>query len=938
MSVQITLLGVPSVMRDGAPAVLDTRKALGLIAILALSDHPRPRDALCELLWPAHDPSGARGALRRTLSTVRGAVGEENIRTAGEGVALDRGPGLEIDIDGFRELTCDDATPTELHAGVALFAGGFLDGFSLRDSVEFDDWQRTQAELLSRALGSALRRLVAALSAQGEHEQALAHAHRWLALDPLHEPAHRELIRLHARTGDRAAALEQYRACVRTLSRELGVAPLQETAELYEQVNDGRLTAFGPPAAAPPRATRAEPAQLPLTGREAELAALAHAHAAASPNGHLAVIEGEAGVGKTRLFEDFAQSARAASAIVLATCCHDDEAGLPYGPVVELLRAAVARDGERAWVDRVAPQRLADAAFLLPELALLRPDTAAPPPLDGPGARVRLLEAIGAVLAAACDGPLSGIVFVDDLHGADEATIDAISYLGRRLDGRRLLLVMSWRSEAVQPGHRLRRLAADGARAGAATIVSPARLTRDEVAALVQAVVPETPAELAHRVYIESEGLPLFAAQYLAACADGVTEPASDGLPADVHGFLTARLARLSAVARQVLGAAATIGRSFEFSTVREASGRGEEEIVVALEELLAQNVIREVPGPEPSYDFSHDKLRSLVYAETSLARRRLLHRRVAAALTKGTPADARAALIAKHLRLGGDDIAAAAHYRIAAEHAAALHAHADALNHLDAAVALGDPDVGGAHERIADLRTLLGDYAGALTAYATAAAHADAGARALIDHKLGNVHHRRGEWARAEAHFGAALEATTSDQLVRRARIQTDLGHTLLQIGDRHRAAQLASEALAQAGSDVRCRAQAHNLLGVLARGAGDLADGATELQRSLDLARELADETAQAAALNNLALVARDAGRLGDARDLTERALELCIAAGDRHREAALENNLADIDHAAGDREASMAHLKRAVAIFAEVGGDEAMRLPEIWKLVSW
>jgi tetratricopeptide (TPR) repeat protein len=90
--------------------------------------------------------------------------------------------------------------------------------------------------------------------------------------------------------------------------------------------------------------------------------------------------------------------------------------------------------------------------------------------------------------------------------------------------------------------------------------------------------------------------------------------------------------------------------------------------------------------------------------------------------------------------------------------------------------------------------------------------------------------------------------------------------------------------------------------------------------------------------AALNNLALVARAVGDLDQALELTEAALRACAEYGDRHREAALENNLADLHHAAGDEEASMEHLKRAVAIFAEVGGDEATRLPEIWKLVSW
>jgi len=541
-SMQITLLGVPSVTRDGERAVLDTRKALALIAHLALSERPRPREALCDLLWPEHDASHARGALRRTLSTVRGAIGDDGVQASSDSVALQRGPDLEIDVECFRRLAAEGASTDDLGAAVAQYSGRFLDGFALRDSVEFDDWQGIQAEVLSRELGSALRRLVAGLVQRGEHEPALAHARRWLELDALHEPAHRELIRLHALTGDRAAALEQYRDCVRTLSRELGVSPLQETAELYEQVNDGSLTPPAQAAQRPPAASGSVPAplQLPLVGRERELAALAGAHAASRPEGRLAVIEGEAGIGKTRLFEELARRAIADGAVVLAVQCHDDEAGLPYGPVVELLRAALRRTDstDEAWPAAVAPQRLADAALLLPELAALRPDTPAPLPLDGPGARVRLLEAVAAVVSAACAGRSPGIVFFDDVHGADEATIDAISYLSRRLEGRALLLVVSWRSEAVQPGHRLRRLAVDAARAGTATIVSPVRLTQDEVGALVQAARPGTPeAGLQRRVYLESEGLPLFVAQYLAAQAGGGT-PAHDGLPADVQGFL----------------------------------------------------------------------------------------------------------------------------------------------------------------------------------------------------------------------------------------------------------------------------------------------------------------------------------------------------------------------------------------------------------------
>ncbi|HEV2776287.1 MAG TPA: AAA family ATPase [Solirubrobacteraceae bacterium] len=945
MAVQITLLGAPSVTRDGTPVALDTRKALALIAHLVLADRARSREAVCALLWPDQDASHARGALRRTLSTVRSAIGEQWILALADSVALRRGPGLEIDVDRFRRLARDDASTPDLAAAAAVFGGDLLEGFALRGNVEFDDWCRSQADDLRRELSAVLMRLVAGLTARGSYEQALLHARRWLSVDALHEPAHRELIRLYALTGDRAAALEQYRDCVRTLSRELGVAPLRETADLYEQINDGRLTA-GPRRPPSPHAEGAAqlPAELPLVGRDRERAALLDAHAASAPDGRLAVIEGEAGIGKTRLFEELSRSARADGAVVLAARCHDDEAGLPYGPIIELLRAAhlCEHNGERPWTDAVAPQRLADAALLLPELAALRAGTPAPPPLDGPGARVRLLEAIGAVVGAACAGPTPGIVFLDDVHGADEATIDAIAHLGRRLAGRPLLLVVSWRSEAVQPGHRLRRLTADVTRAGAATIVSPVRLTRDEVAALVQAGHPGAPApELEQRVYLESEGLPLFVAQYLAAhgASSGAPPSPNDPMPVDIQGFLTARLDALGAVSRQVLGAAAAIGRSFDLATVRDASGRGEDELISALDELLAQDVVREVGGSEPSYDFSHEKLRSLVYRETSMARRRLLHRRIAAALLRRPGADERAALVAKHLRLAGEDAAAAAQYRVAAEHAAALHANDDALHHLDAALALGDPDATGAHERIGDLRTLLGDYAGALVAYDTAAAHAEPPHRPAIELKLGNVHHRRGEWSRAEACFATALEGSGAGTVLR-ARVLSDLGHTLRQSGDSARGAQLAADALriATAAGDPRAEAQAHNLLGVLAHDGGDVLGATAQLERSLELARELGDPAAQAAALNNLALVQREAGALHRARELTEQALALCVVHGDRHREAALENNLADIDHAAGAEGASMHHLKRAVAIFAEVGADEATRLPEIWKLVSW
>ena len=907
-ALEISLLGPPRIRRDGEPVAFDTRKATALLAHLALADRPRSREALCELLWPDQDPEHARGALRRTLSAVRKAVGEQWVDTASDSVALRDGAGLAVDVRRFRELADGDATA--LAEAVEVFRGELLEGFYVRDSPAFDAWYVREADALQRELGAALGRLVRALEERREYGRAIGHAQRWLALDSLHEPAHRELIRLYALDGDRAAALAQYRDCVRTLSQELGVAPVDETAALFEQVSEGTLVAPAPvaPVVAAPAVTR--PSELPLVGRAGELEALVAAHAEAVTDGRLAVIEGEAGIGKTRLAHELMASV---GGLVLAARCHEDEAGLPYGPVVELLGEA-CRGAAGALAETVSGQRLADASLLLPELATLRPDLPAAMAMTGPAAQARLLDGIAAVLG------VGSVVFVDDVHAADEATLDVLAYLARRLRGRPLLLLLAWRSDSLPPGHRLRRLTTDQP----ATVLTLSRLDETQVGELVREP------ELARRVYLESEGLPVFVAEYLATMAHG-------GPPADgslMHDLVAARVAGLGATARQLLETAAVIGRSFSFDTVRSASGRGDEETVDGLDDLARRGLVRELPATEPGYDFTHGKLRELVYEQTGRARRRLLHRRVAEAVLR--TGDGSASMAAQHLHLAGDDAGAAQQHLIAAEHAASVLAHRDALDHLDAALALGAP----VHERIGDLQTLVGDYAGALSSFETAAAECTPDALARIEHKLGGVHRRRGEWDRAQARFAVALESLAPEDAGLRARILTDLSLTLHHAGSPERAAALAAEAraVAEAADDRRALAQAHNVLGMLAREAGHLDAAGAEFQRSLALAEELEDISARTAALNNLALVAREAGEADRALDLTQQALILCAAEGDRHREAALENNLADLHHAAGRTEESMAHLKRAVAIFSDVGGDERARLPEIWKLVSW
>src|SRR5918995_531532 len=325
----ISLLGTPRIEHDGVPVEVDTRKAIALAAYLAVTGQIQTRDALAGLLWPEYSQSRARAALRRTLSSLGKARAEGWLRADRESVGLD--DAIWVDVARFHDLlaeckehghpeseVCPDCL-LPLTEAVALYRNDFMAGFGLRDSVAFDDWQFFQSESLRKELAGTLERLARGRAALGEWEVAIAHARRWLAMDTLHEPAHRLLMALYAWSDQRAAALRQYRECVRVLGQELSVVPLEETTLLYRAIQENDL---------PPRPVLAEYRSLarrepeasaeplveesrevprspdnPLVGRDPEWEVLLGAYRSVGEGGYVVVVEGEAGIGKTRLAE-----------------------------------------------------------------------------------------------------------------------------------------------------------------------------------------------------------------------------------------------------------------------------------------------------------------------------------------------------------------------------------------------------------------------------------------------------------------------------------------------------------------------------------------------------------------------------------------------------------------------------------------------------------
>lgn len=946
----IRLLGPLEVAVAGRSIVVDTRKALAIVALVAAEGRPFARDELAAMFWPEADDEAARGALRRTLSALRTAVKGSGLVIGRTQVALDPSAS-SVDLTELERLATS-SRPSDLEKAAVLPRGPFLAGFALRDCPEFDDWLAGRAVRVQRTVGDLLEHLSSARLSGGDVGGAVDAARRRVELDPLEERGQRRLIELLAGAGDRAGAIRQYRELVALFDRELGVAPLRETTERYDAIREGPSemspsevgpssmgTSRPPVPVRPEVSTVASSAVVPLIGREQERRTIESAWRASARDGRVVVLEGEAGIGKTRLAETVAAAIRAEGGIVLAARGYPGEGAIAYGPIAEVLRAGLATPGgalRLAGLDETARLEIGRLVDLPAPLRVAGAEAT-----GRASARVRFLDAVATALAAFAAGPLPGLLWIDDVHLADDSTREALAYLARRLAGRPILLLLAWRREdltvkGLATADELLRLPETAS-------ISLRRLDRDEIAAIVRAVRPDDADDATIDAFAaDSEGLPL---HVVAALASG--EPPGSAMPRGVQALLRSRIESVSELSAQILSAAAVIGRSFDLGTVREASGRSEEETVDAIEELMRRGIVREILvaiGPSVRYDFAHGGMRDVAYEATSLARRRLLHRRAADALRHfqsfaGRDDLERYALIAGHERQAGRPTEAAEAYVEAADRAEGVFANREAIDHLGSAIALGHPDAAGAHGRIGELRSRLGEYPAAIASLETAAALAERSALPAIEIALGRVHRRRGDLVASASHLGSALASPDLTHPLR-GRALVERSVVALRAGELDVAGQAASEARDVAASvgDPHLAGVAERLVGLIAQARGDLAGARHALGRSVAFAADDPDPTALIAGLTALALALAADGSVEEATETAATAIEACRRIGDRHLEAAVENHLADMLHEAGRSDDSMIHLKRAVALFAEVGDGPLERDPGIWALAAW
>lgn len=787
-----------------------------------------------------------------------------------------------------------------LVAATDLYRGDFLEGFTVRDAPEFEDWVRNVSEVYRLRASDAFNRLGTAQAADGDYPGAIASVRRWIHLDQLHEPAHRRLMLLHAWAGDRPGSIDAYRDFVAVLDRELGVPPLEETSELFEAILDEDL----PPAPGLRRTIKTgvaapKAADTGLINRHQELDQLRSALDLSKTKGQILSLSGAPWMGKTRLIEELLSEAGPKGHRVLVGRSFRMEKQLPFGVVSQILNS-VAKDiiERRAEFPEWA---IVEISNLIPGLSTGHHEVSQ----DRFG-ELRLFEAVDAVVSKLSEStPI--VLVVDDLQWTDSPSVSLVSYLSKRISRSRVLVLT-----ARRVGEQLLPEAKELAELGEPIELGP--LTPNDLSDLVDS-------EKAESLINQTGGVPLL-------IAEALTRETGESLRT-IERYMESRLRDVSELGRQVLSTAAILTGACTTSLLRRTSGRSEEEVVDAIEELTRIGLIRELPGGEV-LGFTLDALETTAYESVSLARRRLLHRRAGEALSDSprSRVDVRtAAAVATQFRGAGDE-RSSEWYAVAGDLAREVYANAEARDFYETALALGADDPGRLRLALGELEIAAGGYSNALKELNTAVALSGGETRALVEHRLGDVMRLLGQLDRADEHYARSVKEHPKP-----AELYSDWA-LLLHRRDLHEeATRMAERALGAVAEldDPSAASRAHNIQGLVSTNPSKAME---EVDRALELSGE--NDLAAMAALNNKAHLLNGVGERDEAIRLVTEALHLAIKTGHRHREAALHNHLADLLYQAGRIEESQGSQLKAMTRFAEIGSDDWE--PEVWLLSRW
>ncbi len=695
---QIRVFGTPEVRHEGQIVKFRSRKVLALLLYLAVEGHKAAREKISAMLWPESDEAAGRSTLRRALADLRTALDESSNHThlvvERDMLAFAFAPGDEVDMRRLDEMfdplrrplpsleqtTARQALLSQLEQAEQLLRGDFLESFTLDDAPDFEQWASQHRTVWQRRASLIYERLAQLQEEQGDIAGAIETTGRWLIRDPLQESAYQRLMLLYLTAGNYRAALSAYEECRRTLAEELRTRPLPETQALVERIRreanaaaegeqSGILAAsaareISESGVAPSTSTALT---IPVVGRAHEHALLVDVYRTVQHRQtKVVILTGEAGIGKTQLTRNFLAWASAHGADVLQARAFETGGRLPYQPLIESFRPRLER--ENAPDDLLSDTWLTELARLFPELRDRYPDLPAVTG-DEMTARARLYEALTRLgLALAEKRPV--ILFLDDLHWADTATLDVLYYAARRWQesSAPLLLLLSLRSENLARTNNLAEWITGLERDVQAIRLSLEALTLEETLQLLKSLALDSGQQeqveaFGRWLFAETQGQPLYITETLKALLEhGILTriPQADNrwridfravdknalrriLPPGVREVIRVRLNQLTPDAFALLVAGAVLGRNASFEQLCQVAGLSEQAGLDALDGALRLRFLRDgeeaqlphIGISNSTYFFTHDKVRDVVYSEAGEARRRVFHRRALEGLSE---------------------------------------------------------------------------------------------------------------------------------------------------------------------------------------------------------------------------------------------------------------------------------------------------------------
>lgn len=653
------------------------RMALPLLAVLLLNrTRALGREQLATQFWPDDDMDTSRANLRRNIHILTSALPPARRKVPWICVTRDQvqwNPEADLwfDVDEFERLRESSET---LEAAVALYRGDLLETFAF-------PWVLSERERLKELCIGDLLHLLGAHRRDRDFGAAARAAKRALALDPWRESVLRQLMLVHFEAGNGAAALAEYESFAARVRSELHAEPMADTRALRDEIASGKIASCLA-VQAPQRARTASSATLPFVGRTREIDELRRWWIGRRPESKAMLLTGGAGVGKSRLSDEFSALVAAQGGRVLTGGTSSPES-IPYQSIVLALNSVSALIN---LVELPGPVR----TFLghtLPQATRLSARSQA---LVNDDARSRLFDAITVVLKQlARSRPV--LVILEDIQWAGESTFQLLTHLVSTTRAERILFLLTCRE-----GEHFTNAAMRGAlraldRESLLSRLALEPLGREDVEKLVRSALGEqTSFDVAAQLFNRSEGNALFLQQSILAIRDGKTL-AEAGIENSIRG----RIADLSPAARALAEMAAVFGVAFDVDAVQKMSGWTLSQIVSALDELVNENIVAEYVGYDGlTHRFTHQLLQACAYEASTRPVRAARHRRAASiiALTGDERAHAE---LARHFDMSGDPATAILHYVEAAEHAASLAADDEALRMLDRAFQLdatGEP------------------------------------------------------------------------------------------------------------------------------------------------------------------------------------------------------------------------------------------------------